>query len=124
MQGGPRSGRGIRRSLQSWATVKKLLCLLIAVGLTVAGGAWWWGGRQDAAVEPEACTFAAVEYGPLAEVVSATGVLQPRDVCVVGTELSGRVVAVLADFNQVVEEGEVLLRLDDRPARDRLRQAE
>jgi HlyD family secretion protein len=33
-------------------------------------------------------------------------------------------VAVLADFNQVVEEGDVLLRLDDRPARDRLRQAD
>jgi HlyD family secretion protein len=104
--------------------VKKFLFLLVGLGLALAGGAWWWNRRHDTGVEPETYTFAAVEHGPLAEVVSATGVLQPRDVFVVGSELSGRVVAVLADHNQVVEEGEVLLRLDDRPARDRLRQAE
>jgi HlyD family secretion protein len=104
--------------------VKKLLFLLIGIGLALTGGAWWWKGRHDTGVEPEAYTFAAVEHGPLAEVVSATGVLQPRDVYVVGSEMSGKVVAVLADFNQMVEEGDPLLRLDDRPARDRLRQAE
>jgi HlyD family secretion protein len=103
--------------------VKKLLLLLVTSGVALAAGAWWWNGRQTAA-EPDACTVAAVEYGPLTEVIGATGVLQPRDVYVVGSELSGKVVAVLADFNQVVEEGDVLLRLDDRPARDRLRQAE
>jgi HlyD family secretion protein len=102
--------------------VKKLLLVLVVIGLALAGGAWWW--KRQAAVEADPCTVAAVEYGPLTELVSASGVLQPRDVYAVGSELSGKVVAVLADFNQVVEEGDVLLRLDDRQARDRLRQAE
>ncbi len=103
--------------------MKKLLLLLALSGVALAGGVWWWNGRQTAA-EPAACTLAAVEYGPLTESISASGVLQPRDVYLVGSELSGKVVAVLADFNQVVEEGDVLLRLDDRTARDQLRQAE
>jgi HlyD family secretion protein len=74
--------------------------------------------------QPIAYTVAPVDFGTLDEVVSATGLVQPQDVFLVGSETAGKVVAVLADFNQVVEEGEVLLRLDDRLAKMRLQQAE
>jgi HlyD family secretion protein len=103
--------------------VKKLLTLLVLVGLALAGAAWWWSSEHDRTAEAENYSLTSIEYGPLTEVVSATGVVQPRDVFVVGTEAAGKVTAVLADFNQVVEEGEVLARLDDRVARDRLAQA-
>jgi HlyD family secretion protein len=60
----------------------------------------------------------------MTEVVNATGVLQPAEMFPVGSELVGRVAEVLTDYNQVVVEGQVLLRLDDQSARQRLRQAE
>jgi HlyD family secretion protein len=63
-------------------------------------------------------------YGSLTDSVSATGVLQPRDAVAVGTEQAGRVVEVLADLHQTVAKDQPLLRLDDKFAKLRLRQAE
>jgi HlyD family secretion protein len=104
--------------------VKKLLVLLILIALVLAGGAYWHNARTQQAHDADRSTLAPVEYGRIAEVVSASGVVQARDLYPVGTEMAGRVVEVRADFNQVVQEGDVLLRLDDRLARQRLRQAE
>jgi HlyD family secretion protein len=42
----------------------------------------------------------------------------------VGSELSGKIVEVNADFNQIVREGDVLARLDDSIAKQHLKQAE
>jgi HlyD family secretion protein len=103
--------------------VKKLLLLVVGLGIAVAGGIGWFASRTAPAVDPATCAFATVEFGNLSEVITATGSVQPRDVFTVGTDMGGKVVAVLADFNQVIEEGDVLLRLDDERARDRARVA-
>jgi HlyD family secretion protein len=104
--------------------VKKLLFVLILLGSILTGTAYWLRTRQAAQDRPIDYTTAPVEHGTLNEVVSATGLVKPREVFAVGSELPGKVVAVLADFNQIVEEGDVLLRLDDRMARQRLDQAD
>src|SRR4051794_23130435 len=112
-----------RSSSQGGFPVKKLLLLLLLLGAGLAGVAYWVSGHNRHAHEADRYTLAAVEYGRAAEVVSATGAVQARDVYPVGSEMAGRVVELLADFNQVVQEGDVLLRLDDRMARQRLAQA-
>ena len=104
--------------------MKKFLLVLIISALLLIGAAFWLRARRNSAAESLAWTTAPVEFGTLHEVVSATGLVQPREIFVVGSETAGKVVAVLADFNQIVEEGDVLLRLDDRMARQRLKQAE
>jgi HlyD family secretion protein len=104
--------------------VKKALLLLVPAVLAGAGLAWWLAAHHQSAVRGDIYDLATVECGTLSEIVSTTGTVQPREVYVVGTDLGGRVVAVLADFNQTVEEGDLLLRLDDGPARDRLAEAE
>jgi HlyD family secretion protein len=103
--------------------VKKLLLILIAAALTLAGGAygWHWWHKHESKHVPY--TTEAVERGTLDETVSATGRLRPREVYLVGSDLAGKVTAVLADYNQTVAEGDVLLRLDDRMARARLEKA-
>ena len=63
-------------------------------------------------------------FGTLVDSISATGALQPREAVAVGTEQAGRVTEVLADLHQTVAKDQPLLRLDDRFARLRLRQAE
>jgi HlyD family secretion protein len=110
--------------LQETTAVKKLLLILIGTGLTltVAATAWHFWHKHES--EHIAYTLASIERATLEDVVSATGLVRPREVYVVGSDLSGRVVAVLADYNQTVNEGDVLLRLDDRLAKARLRQAE
>lgn len=103
--------------------MKKLLLILILMGLALAGGVYGWRSwRRDK--QAVAYTVASAEFGSIDEVISATGLVQPQEVFVVGSELAGKVAAVLADFNQVVQEGEVLLRLDDGLAKMRLQQAE
>ena len=47
----------------------------------------------------------------------------PHEVIPVGTEASGKVIEVAADFNQIVSEGDLLVRLDDRAADPRERHA-
>jgi HlyD family secretion protein len=103
--------------------MKKLLVLLVLLMLGLAAGAWWFSPSRREAAEPS-FSLAAAEYGNLVETVSATGALQPQEVLPVGTEVGGKVVEVAADFNQTVSEGDLLLRLDDRAARQKLRQAE
>ena len=91
---------------------------------SLGGGAWWLVAAAGKNADPEEYTFVTAEHGRAAETISATGTVQAREVFPVGTELAGKVVEICADFNQVVEEGDVLLRLDDRAARQRLKQAD
>lgn len=106
-------------------TVKKLLTLLVLVGLLLAAGAYWMNHTHPVATSDEGFTYATIEFGTLTETVGAIGQLQPHEVVAVGSGLSGQVVEIgpEAEINRVVEEGQVLLKLDDRPARMKLDQA-
>ncbi len=80
---------------------------LAAVGLLVL--AWMRsGGDGDLAVYKTE----AVEKGSLVVTVSATGTLQPTNKVDVGSELSGILESVSADFNDHVSKGQVLAKLD------------
>lgn len=104
--------------------MKKPLLILIGASLTLAAAAYGWHLWRRHETEKLAYTVESVRRGTLDEVVSATGRLRPREIYIVGSEMAGKVTAVLADYNQTVAEGEVLLRLDDRLAKARLEQAD
>ena len=101
-----------RRPYWKWA----LAAVVVALGV----GAWAWNSRP----EPPRYVTAAVDRGPLVETVSANGTLNPVTLVSVGTQVSGTVRALHADFNDPVREGQVLLELDDRTYRAALRQSE
>lgn len=115
-------GRSLSGNRQS-VIVKKLLVFLVLTGGALSG-AYYWFQQRGKGSKDVAYSTVPVDHGRLTETISATGVVQPRQVYVVGTELAGKVTEVLADFNQEVEEGAVLLRLDDRAARQRLAEAQ
>jgi HlyD family secretion protein len=104
--------------------VKKLLVVLLLLGAVLAGGAYWISAPRAVTVNEGIFTFARVERGDLADTVSGTGTLQPREVLLVTSETPGVVVLVLARVNDVVGEGDVLARLDDRKLRLKLQEAE
>jgi HlyD family secretion protein len=105
----------MKRSTKTIAAV-----LLLAVG---AGAAWWWQQRPPAKL-PDKYRTAQVDRGPITQVVMATGTLQPVVTINVGTQVSGTVLERLADFNDHVKRGQVLLRLDPANLQARLRQAQ
>jgi HlyD family secretion protein len=85
-----------------------VLALLAAAG----AGAWFawhkWGPRDKAATY----RTATVERGDVVQIVRATGTVQPRKLVVVGTQVSGIVRNLYADFNSRVKAGDVVARID------------
>ena len=79
------------------------LGVLLLVFLLLRGG--------SGADVPEYTTH-AVSEGDLTVTVTATGTIEPRNEVDVGIEVSGTVSEVLVDYNDTVEEGDVLARLD------------
>ena len=87
----------------------RLAMIASALGIIVAAGVWYSRARNDAAVQ---YTTAAVTRGDLTVMVTATGTVQPVNQVDVGTEISGTIKTVEADYNDRVKVGQVLARLD------------
>ena len=93
-----------------------LVCVfLIAIGV----GVYVWQARQAASAAPSFVTE-AVRTGELTLIVTANGTLQPTRLVSIGSELSGTVSRVLADVNDVVKVGQVLLELDTAKLSDQI----
>ncbi len=73
---------------------------------------------------PSKLAVATVSQGSVTRVVNASGKIVPRDEVMVGSEVSGRLLEVLVDFNSLVEEGQPLARIDPQTFRNRVRQLE
>lgn len=84
---------------------------LVVIVLVAAGGLWFWSQRSAADAEG-AWRTTPVERGDIRVVISATGTLSATSTVVVGSQVSGQITEVLVDFNDAVEEGQVLARID------------
>jgi HlyD family secretion protein len=90
--------------------MKHRLSIVIAlVTLTGLSAAAMYARRGDDA--PEVAT-GVVSRGSILTVVSATGTLEAVDTVLVGTQVSGVIQSLGADFNSIVKKGQVLARLD------------
>jgi HlyD family secretion protein len=89
----------------------------IPLALAAAGGALWWHDRE---APPPPYRLATTDRGAIVASVSATGTVQPVTTVLVGSQLSGQVRQLLADFNTEVRAGQVIARLDDDQLRARL----
>lgn len=103
----PGAGRlPLRRRRSRWPW----LLLLIAL----AGGGWWWGWGRAATVKshlPKMET-AVVDRGPISSRATATGTLSALVTVQVGSQVSGRIQEVLVDYNSLVKQGDLLVKLD------------
>lgn len=91
--------------------------------LLLAGGAAWWWQQADGNGAPQYRT-APVGRGDIVSTVSASGTINPVGSVSVGSQISGQLRQVLADFNDEVRAGQVLARIDPETFRHRLAQAE
>lgn len=95
--------------------------LLAFLLLAAALGAWWWlRGGSDAATY----RTARIERGALQASVAATGTVTPVTQVQVGTQVSGQIKELFADFNSEVKAGQLLARLDPQAFEYKLRQVQ
>ncbi|MEJ2532417.1 MAG: efflux RND transporter periplasmic adaptor subunit [Halioglobus sp.] len=95
--------------------------LLILLALAACWALWRFvdaGGNGEVAFRT-----AEVQRADLTITVTATGELMPVNQVEVGTEVSGTIETVEADYNDTVTAGQVLARLDPEQLEARLRQA-
>jgi HlyD family secretion protein len=85
------------------------------VALAVAAGGFGiYKHRKASASEPVSYQSQALERGKIESTVTATGTLSARNTIQVGSQVSGRILALEADFNSRVTKGQVLAKLDPR----------
>ncbi len=90
----------------------------------VAGAAWWYFGSPASNAERIEYQTAALSTGTVESIVNTAGSLSPLSIVEVGSEVSGLIRELNADFNSVVNAGDLLARIDDRDVRTVLRQRE
>src|SRR3989442_132060 len=89
---------------------RRVLLSLLAVAL-VAAATWGYLYARSAGNVPRH-RAAPVERGPLVATVSATGTLNAVITVQVGSQISGQIKQLLADFNSVVRKGQLIARID------------
>jgi HlyD family secretion protein len=101
------------------ANKKKLLIGGGFMAAIVLAGFYFWG---DDSSTPQYLT-ARVERGNLRNTVTATGALQAVTTVQVGSQASGTISALYADFNSTVKKGQVIAQLDPAQAKAQVDQA-
>jgi multidrug efflux pump subunit AcrA (membrane-fusion protein) len=97
--------------------VKKLLFFLLLVGAALTGMAYWLFAPRSLTITERTFTYATADKGEMIEAVSATGVVEPRQVLWVTPQVAGTVLAIDGEVNELVSPERVLLKLDDRSYR-------
>ncbi len=94
---------------------------LMATGLVaLAAGAGYWTLRPSGgAANEQAYRMAALDRGQITAAVRATGTLTPVTTVLVGSQASGQIVEILADYNSQVKAGQVVARLNGDQVRTR-----
>lgn len=101
--------------------MKKILLTIVALAI-VAGSVYGYFALRTTAPKYTVST-AAVTRGDVVETVGATGTLQAVTTVQVGTQVSGTIQSLYADYNSLVKKGQVLARLDPSLFQTQIEQA-
>jgi HlyD family secretion protein len=90
-------------------SVGKIVALLVLAAL--GAGGWYWYAQRAAAGEVK-YRIAKLERGPIQAVVVASGTLNAVTTVQVGSQVSGQILEIFADFNTQVKKDQVIARID------------
>jgi HlyD family secretion protein len=98
----------------------KIIAVLVLLAL--AAGGWAWYASRSATGEAK-YRVGKVERGPLQAVVVASGTLNAVTTVQVGSQVSGQVQEISADFNTQVKKDQVIARIDPQSFELRVNQS-
>ncbi len=104
-------------------TTSRLGLAAVALVIVVASGYAAWRYLDGGSDAPK-FKLAKLESGPLTAIVSSTGTLNPVVSVSVGSQVSGQIKELYADFNSPVKAGQLIARIDPETFQLRVRQAE
>lgn len=90
--------------------MKRRNIIILLVIILAAVAAWYLFFREKEKVTTYQTQKPRI--GRISETVTATGTIQPVDTVAVGTQVSGTIAHLYADFNSVVKKGQLLAQLD------------
>ena len=93
--------------------LSKTQLILTAIGVILVGGVGGYFLWERRATSEEYIT-AKIERGNIRNTVSATGTLQAVTTVQVGSQVSGTIKELFADFNSIVRKGQLVAQLDPR----------
>ncbi|MGB5260647.1 MAG: efflux RND transporter periplasmic adaptor subunit [Gammaproteobacteria bacterium] len=88
----------------------KLLTGILLLAALIGGG--WYLLRDPDTDEAPTYSEAQVRRGDISDVVSATGTLNPINTVLVGSQVSGTIQHLHADYNDQVKQGQVIAQID------------
>jgi HlyD family secretion protein len=94
---------------QDMKRFKVLIIILVLIG--IAAGAYWFFSVKEKD-KPVVLQTVHPAYGYISRSVTATGTLQPVDTVSVGSQVSGTIKNIYADFNSKVKKGQLIADLD------------
>ncbi|GLB50474.1 efflux RND transporter periplasmic adaptor subunit [Neptunitalea lumnitzerae] len=88
----------------------KNIAIVLVVLLVAGAGAYFiWGRKQATVITADTLKVAK---GKVVKMVTATGTVEPLTEVEVGTQVSGKVDKLYADYNSVVKKGDLLAEID------------
>ena len=96
---------------------------LILVSVIAVTGLWLWTDESDSEITPS-YSIGKVTRGDIVSSVSATGTLSPVITVQVGSQVSGTIQHLYADFNSRVKKGDLIAQIDPSLFKARLAEAE
>jgi HlyD family secretion protein len=94
------------------ARPKSRIVKWIVLGVLVVGGVGAVVWRRSAAEVPVVFRTEKVDRGPVEQIVTATGQLSAVVTVQVGSQVSGNILKLNADFNSHVNEGDIIAQID------------
>ncbi len=99
--------------------MRRVLVWGVATLALAGAGAYAWTTSAGGAGGEAPYRLAAVDRGTITASVRATGSLTPVTTVLVGSQLSGQVIEILADYNSPVRAGQVVARLNPEQIKSR-----
>jgi HlyD family secretion protein len=97
--------------------------LIAALLVCILGAAAWYLSQTRDGPAPPDYEAGEVREGEITAVVSATGTVNPVDTVQVGSQVSGTIQDLYADYNDTVKKGEVIAQIDPAIFKARLLEA-
>ncbi len=96
-----------------------IIVILVILAVGIGAGAYYYAREKT----PPQVLTANVTRGDITEAVAATGTLEAVTTVQVGTQVSGTILSLNADFNSIVHKGQVIARLDPALFQTQIEQA-